>query len=107
MVDVAKATLNDRRGHLECGGTIEFVVGPNAADGYCYVPAGYHVSGCAFDPIIILLWPEGGFGPDMRSTALSHELCDTAYNGEVPDATCDRALNAATPPLSYFESPAP
>jgi hypothetical protein len=106
MVEIAKSVSGDHDKILYEGGTITFVTGPYAADGYCWVPVGYHVSGCSF-PIVILLWTEHGFGPDMRTTALAHELCheglDTADEGAAN--ACSNEVNAQTPALETYNVP--
>lgn len=103
MVEVAKNFL-DHPHYLELENTIDFLVGPYAADGYCMVPAGMHVAGCAGWPVIVLVWPERGFGPDIRTTALAHELCEIGANNpdDVAADVCSAKVNALTPPLSNF-----
>jgi hypothetical protein len=48
---------------------------------------GDHISGLAACPVVyVLVDPALGFGPDLRSTALAHELCHCAG---YPQATAD------------------
>jgi hypothetical protein len=106
MVQVAKDTTNDRTGLLRGGGVIAIHSDrKDALVGLCSVPPGYVPAGCVTGfRIDVLVWEPDGLGPDMRTTALSHELCHLGLDTlDEPKAdSCGTTVNSFTLPLEQF-----